>query len=62
MGKCHKCGTGTQLYSSGVPVCIQCVDALSKKPASPENKTGERNSTNEREEFDGPPWLSSYEG
>ena len=26
MAKCIRCGSETQLYNGGIPVCISCVD------------------------------------
>ena len=40
MAKCTHCGSETELYSSGVPICVTCShDRDSKrKPAEPEGK------------------------
>jgi hypothetical protein len=36
MAKCVYCGTDTQLYCNGVPVCVQCANDLEagRKPPS----------------------------
>ena len=35
MAKCTDCGSATDLYSSGVPICVQCSDAREAKRKPP---------------------------
>ena len=35
MAKCTDCGSETELYSSGVPICVKCSDAREAKRKSP---------------------------
>jgi hypothetical protein len=39
MAKCHRCGAETQLYVSGVPVCLACVDLPQGKRNDTQEKT-----------------------
>ena len=40
MAKCTDCGSETELYSSGVPICVTCSDAreAKRKPPAPSNE------------------------
>lgn len=31
MAKCATCGAATPLYDSGVPICLECLEAREKK-------------------------------
>jgi len=44
---CSICGTETQLYDHGVPVCVQCIEALGKgqKPPAREQSQHSENQT-----------------
>jgi hypothetical protein len=35
MAKCTDCGSETELYSSGVPICVKCSDAREAKRKPP---------------------------
>ena len=35
MAKCTDCGSETELYSSGVPICLKCTDAREAKRKPP---------------------------
>jgi hypothetical protein len=45
MAKCKFCDTETQLYESGVPICIACADSLDRgqrpKPTPANTESGE---------------------
>jgi hypothetical protein len=32
MASCSRCGAETELYDSGVPVCLACADREAKRP------------------------------
>jgi hypothetical protein len=40
MAKCSRCGADTQMYSSGVPICISCSDIFTVKPKPSAKDTG----------------------
>ena len=33
MAICNRCGTETQLYDTGYPICVACLNATLAKPA-----------------------------
>jgi hypothetical protein len=39
MAKCVYCGSETELYVNGVPVCLSCSDAPKRKPPAPQQET-----------------------
>jgi hypothetical protein len=35
MAKCFNCGSETELFDSGTPICVECSNALEGKRTSP---------------------------